>query len=108
MSGAVAARDAATVKTKLHIQILNADVVDQLIEGSLQEGRINGANRNQPFTRHAGCEGDAMLFSNANVERSLGKLFERLAHSCSIRHRGGKCHHLLVLLHQLNERLAEY
>ena len=34
----VAAGDAAAIETELHVQILNADVVDYLVETALQEG----------------------------------------------------------------------
>ena len=69
----IATRDAAAIQAKLHIQILNADVVNHLIEGALQESRVDRANRFQSFARHAGRKGDAVLFGDAHIKRAFGK-----------------------------------
>ena len=49
MRRAVAAGDAAAVQAELDVQILHADVVNDLIERALQESRVNRANRLQSF-----------------------------------------------------------
>ena len=74
MRWAITAGHTATIETKLHIQILNADVVDQLIKPALQKRRIDRADWCQTFTRHAGGKRYAMLLGNADIERTIGKL----------------------------------
>jgi hypothetical protein len=49
MRRAIAARDAAAIQTEFDVQVLEADVVNQLIERALQESRVNRANRLQSF-----------------------------------------------------------
>ncbi len=105
---AVATRDAATIETELHIQILNADVMNDLIESALQESRIDGADRLQPFDRQTGSEGHAVLFRDAYVKRPIGKSFERVANAGAVRHGRGQRDDLLVPLHQLAKRFAKY
>src|ERR1051325_9647975 len=73
---AVAARDTATVETELHVQILDADVVYQLIETTLQEGRVDRADWLQSFARHASGKRDAVLLGEADVERHMRKILQ--------------------------------
>src|SRR6185369_11503055 len=96
MSLAIAAGDAAAIETKLHVQILDADVVYYLVETALQEGRIDRAHRLQSFTRKTGRERDTVLLGNTDVERSIGKSFERSANAGAVRHRSGERHHLRI------------
>src|SRR5687768_14284211 len=104
----VASGDSTAVQTELHVQILDADVVNQLIETTLQERRIDRANRFQTFARHACCESDAVLLSNTNVKRTIGKFLESGANSRSIRHRRSQRDHLRILFHQFRKRVAKY
>ena len=48
-----------------------------------------------------------MLFSDTNVKCSFRKLFERRTDACTIGHRRGQRHYLLVLFHQLAKRIPE-
>src|SRR6476659_5613135 len=96
----VAASDAAAIETKLHVQILNADVVDHLIEAALKKRRIDCANGFETLARQTRRKRDAVLFGDADVERSLGKLLERFANSGAVRHRGRQRDDLWILLHQ--------
>ena len=50
-------------------QILDRDVVDDLIVGALQEGRIDRAERPHALRGEAGGEGHRMLLGDADVER---------------------------------------
>src|ERR1700752_394222 len=108
MSLSVSACDTAAIKTKLHVEILNADVVYHLIEAALKEGGIDRANGLQSFTRHAGGKSDAVLLGNANVKRSLWKLLEWRANAGAIRHRRRQSDHLRIFLHQFRQRVAKY
>src|SRR6185369_4338405 len=73
----VAAGDTAAIETELHVQILDADVVYHLIKTALQESRVDRADGFQSFARHARRKRDAVLLSDADVERTIGKLLER-------------------------------
>ena len=77
------------------------------IERALEKGRVNRTDRLQAFNGQSRREGHAVLFGDADIERSFGKLFERRANASTVRHRGGQGHDLLILLHQLAERVTE-
>ena len=104
----VTAGNAAAIETELHVEILDTDVVNQLIETALQESRIDRANRLESFTRHARGKRDAVLLGNADVEGSIGKLLERFANAGAVRHRGSQRDDLRILLHQLAKHIAKY
>src|SRR5215213_11029262 len=103
----VATGNAAAIETKLHVQILNTNVVDQLIEATLKERGIDRANRFESFTRQAGSKSNAVLLGNTDVERTFRKLLERGANAGAVRHRGSQRHDRRIFLHQLSERVAE-
>ena len=54
-----------------HRQVLDGDVVDDLVIGALQEGRIDGAERPHALGGEAGREGHGVLFGDADVEAAL-------------------------------------
>jgi hypothetical protein len=61
------------IDREAHRQVLDRDVVDDLIIGALQEGRIDRAERLHALGRQAGGEGDGVLFGDADIEAALGK-----------------------------------
>src|SRR5215204_3929739 len=61
----VASGDAAPIETELYVKILNADVVYDLVETTLQKRRVDSANRLQTFTGHTGRKRYAVLLRNA-------------------------------------------
>ena len=50
---------------------LDRDVVDHLVVGALQEGRVDGAERAEALGGEAGGEGDGVLLGDADVEAAL-------------------------------------
>src|ERR1051325_2688144 len=90
VSLSVAAGNSTAIETKLYVQILNADVVDYLVEAALKKRRIDRANGFQSFARHSSRERDAVLLRDTDVKRSLRKFFERAANACAVRHRGSQ------------------
>src|ERR1044072_685146 len=70
----VAADDTGAIHAELDVEVLQADVVDDLVKGALQEGRVDGADRLQPFGGHPGGEGNAVLLGDAYVVGALGEL----------------------------------
>jgi hypothetical protein len=50
------------------VELLQADVVDDLVVGALQEGRVDGAHRLGALQRQAGGEEHRLLLGDAHVE----------------------------------------
>src|SRR6267154_2929232 len=107
MRGSVTSGNATSIQTKLDVQVLNAHIVDQLIKGALQKGRVNRADRLQSFAGQPGRKSHAMLFSYADIERAFGKSFQRQRNSGAVGHGSGQSDDLLVLLHQLAQGFAK-
>jgi hypothetical protein len=70
--GAVAADDAGAIHAELDVEVLQAHVVDDLVEGALEEGRVDGADRLEALAGQPGGERDAVLLGDAYVEGALG------------------------------------
>ena len=68
MGWAVIAGEAAPIHAENYRQLLQADVMDDGIEGTLQEGRIDGAEWAQSSRRHARGKDYRVLFRDADVE----------------------------------------
>ena len=68
MGRAVGADQPGAVHREAHRQILDRDVVDDLVVGALQEGRIDRAERPIALRGEAGGEGHRMLLGDADVE----------------------------------------
>ena len=57
MGRPISANQAGPVNRQQHWQFLQGDVVNQLIIGALQEGRVNRHHRLQAFTRESRSKG---------------------------------------------------
>ena len=73
MGRAVGADQPGAVDGEADRQILDRDVVDDLVVGALQEGRIDRAERPHPLRGEAGGEGHRMLLGDADVEAAVGE-----------------------------------
>ena len=86
VGGPIGTDNAGPVDSQGHIQFLYADVVDQLVIGSLQEGRVDCDHGLQAVAGGTSGESQRMLFGDTNVEVPgrvvLGKLHQpgTLAH----------------------------
>ena len=69
---AVVADEAGAVHREDDVELLQADVVDDLVERALQEGRVDRADRLGALERQAGGEQDRLLLGDADVEVVLG------------------------------------
>ena len=65
MGRSVRAHDASAVNGEQDGEFLHSDVVNQLVVGALQKGRINGDHRLQALAGEAGGEGHRLLFGDA-------------------------------------------
>ena len=74
---AVVADEPGAVHREDDVQLLQADVVDDLVEGALQEGRVDRADRLGALEREAGGEQDRVLLGDADVVVLPGTLARR-------------------------------
>jgi len=71
MCRAIGADKSGAVHRKAHRQLLDRHVVDHLVVGALQEGRIDHGKRLQPFCRKTSRKRHRMLFGDANVKGAV-------------------------------------
>ena len=69
------------VNCKGHVQALHTDVMNQLVIGPLQEGRIDGHHGLETIAGSTGCEGQCMLFGDPDIKVSIWILFGKLYQS---------------------------
>lgn len=74
VGGAVLARRPARSRQKVTGRFW-ADVVDDLVVGALQEGRIDGHHRQVAVRGQAGGEGHGVLLADAHVHEPVGEGF---------------------------------
>ena len=94
----ILAHEARPVHAHDHRQLLEADVVAELVHGSLQEGRIDGRHGLQALRRHAGGHGEGVLLGDAYVEGALRELVKEGAKARAVPHGGGDGHDAIILL----------
>ena len=68
VAGAVLADEPRAVDADDHRLVVLADVVDDLVEGALQEGRVDGHEGPQAAHGQAGRERHGVLLGDADVE----------------------------------------
>jgi hypothetical protein len=104
---AVVAGEAAAIHAEHDVEILQADIVDDLVEGALEEGGINRAERLVALGRHAGGEEHRVLLGDAHVEIFVGMLRLEEIERGAVRHGAGDGHDLRVHVGQLDHRFGE-
>ena len=104
---AVAADEAGAVQREHHRQVLQRDVVDQLIVGALQEGRIDRDHRLEALAGEAGGEGDRMLLGDRDVEIAVGKALGEFDQTRALAHRRRDADDQRIALGHVAQPLAE-
>ena len=107
VGGAVVADEAGAVHGEDDVQLLQADVVDDLVEGALEEGRVDRADRLRALDREARGEQDRVLLGDADVVVLLGQLLVELVEPGPSRHRRGDPDHARVALGLLDQGVGE-
>ena len=69
---AVVAGEPGAVDGEDDRQALQADVVDDLVVGALEEGRVDADDRAHALGGETGGEGDGVLLGDADVEEAIG------------------------------------
>ena len=105
---AVGADQTGPVDGEAHRQILDRHVVDDLIVGALQEGRIDGAEGPHALRGEAGGEGHRMLLGDADVERAIGEGLGEAVDAGAGRHGGGDRDDGRIALRLPDELVAEH
>ena len=77
MRRAVRAGQAGAVEAERHRQVLQGHFLEDLVEGPLQERRIDVDDRPHARLGQAGGEGDGVRFADADVEEAVGEVASR-------------------------------
>ena len=108
MGRAVGADQPAAVDRQHHRQVLHRDVVDQLVVGALQEGRVDRHHRLHAFAGEARGEGHRVLLGDADIEIALRKFLRETHHAGAFAHRRGDADQALVLRRHVAQPVAEH
>ena len=80
---------AGAVAAEHHRQFLQADVVEDAVHGTLQEGAVDGDDRTQSASRHTGGKNGAVFFGDADIVDAGGMLVLEGAEAGAGEHAGG-------------------
>ncbi len=106
--GPVVVRKPGAIHAENDRQVLQGHVVDDLVVGALQEGRVDGDHRLDALGGETGRKQDGMLLGDADVEElTRAGLFE-VGQTGAAGHGAGDAHDLAVGLGEGGEGAAEY
>ncbi len=108
MGGAVRSDQPGTVEREADRELLDHDVMDDLVIGALQEGRIDGAERLVAFAGEAGGEGHGVLLGDADIEGAGRKRLAEQIEPGAGRHGGIDGDDLVVVPRFLDQRVGEH
>ena len=107
MGRPVVADQAGPVHCEGDVELLQADVVDDLVVGTLEEGRVDRADRLSPLQGETRGEQHRVLLGDADVVVLPGHLVGELLQPGPPRHRGGDPDHTLVASGLGDDRVGE-
>ena len=107
MGCAIGADDAGAVQGKNHREVLQCHVMNQLVVGALQEGRIDRHHRLEPLAGKPCGKGHRMLLGDADIMVALRKTAFELDHAGTLAHRRRDADQALVLLGHVAQPLPE-
>ena len=105
---AVGAHQAAAVDREHDRKVLQRDVVDELVVGALQEGRVDRHHRHEAFAGQACGEGHRVLLGDADVEVTLGELLREAHQAGALAHCRGDADDAWVGLGHVAQPVAEH
>ena len=108
MCGAIGTHQTGTVQRKHDRQVLQGHVVDELVVGALQEGRIDCHHGLQALAGQARGKGHGVLFGNAHVEVTIGEAALELDHARALAHGRRDAHQTWVGLCHIAQPVAEH
>ena len=89
-------------------KLLDSHIVNDLIVGTLQEGRVNGREGLHAFGRETGGERHRMLLGDADIEGAIRELFRKQVKAGAVRHRRRDADDAVVLARLEDEALGEH
>ena len=108
MRGTILARQAGAVEAEDHRQMLNRGIVHDVIERTLEESRVDRADRTVPFGSHPRGKRDSVSLGNADVVEPIGQFLGELYQPGTGRHGGGDGDDTRVALGKLHQRFAKH
>ena len=105
--GAVVAGDAGPVEHEGHAAPVQRDVHQHLVEGPVEEGRVDRHDRVQAAHRQAGGGGGGVLLGDADVEGALGEAGREPVQADRVHHRGGDRDEVLALRAEADDLVGE-
>ncbi len=108
VGGAVFAHDAAPIQGEHHRKPLDADVMENLVEGPLQKGGIDGHHRAHAFGGQPRREGDPVLFRDPHVVKPVRIFFREFGQPRSFGHGGGDGNDARIGFGQFHHGFAEH
>ena len=108
MCGAIGTHQTGTVQRKHDRQVLQGHVVDELVVGALQEGRIDCHHGLQALAGQARGKGHGVLFGNTHVEVTIGEAALELDHARALAHGRRDAHQTWVGLCHVAQPVAEH
>ena len=67
-------------------QIIQADVMEDIVQRALQEGGIDGDDRAEALAGETGREGDRMRFRDSRVEATFWIFIDKIFETSSLQH----------------------
>ena len=107
VAGAVLTDEPRPVDGEEHRQVVLAHVMDELVEGALAEGRVQGHHRPPPGERQPRSHGQAVLLGDADVEEAAREALGESRQASPGGHASGDGADALVLRGEANELLHE-
>ena len=107
VAGAVVAGDAGPVEHERDPALVQRDVHQHLVEGAVEEGRVEGDDRVQPAHGEAGGRGDGVLLGDADVEGAVGEPRLEVVQADRVHHRGGDRHDVGTPLAEVDDLVGE-
>ena len=85
------------IDREAHGQVLDRDIVHHLVVGALQEGRIDRRKGRMPSAARPAAKVTAVLFGDADVERTVRMRLGELVDAGAAGHGGGDGDDLVVV-----------
>ena len=90
VSGGGVAGQAGAVEHEGHRQVLQAHLLEHLVEGALEEGAVDVDDRPAAGFRLSGGEGDGVRLADPDVEKAVGELLAHRLELVALAHGGGE------------------
>ena len=107
VGGAVVAHQSGPVNGQHHMKMEHGHILNQLVEGALQEGGVNGYHRDHPLLGKSSCHGHCMFLRNANIKQPLGVLLHKPQQAGAPGHGGGDGTDFGILFRQIHNGISK-